>query len=246
MQLQQSLSEFFTHSLAPNGPGVSPQAAFVGNFDAQPGLDLVSVNAGSNSLTFFSNFTAPDTFGINIASGGLIPVAALAGDFNGDGLSDLVVANNGDGAISLFLGQEDGLSLEAIRFLADLPHPTALALAEATTTELDVYVAGEGTEAVRLLSFVSSDLGPIALATSASLGFVGNGQGQVGDLLPLQDTFLATVAVLLTVRLESEALPARLEQEVGLAVGGEAGFPEFVRLLLEGCGRVPMLVDRLR
>src|SRR5438552_2902331 len=26
MQLQQSLSEFFTHSLAPNGPGVSPQA----------------------------------------------------------------------------------------------------------------------------------------------------------------------------------------------------------------------------
>src|SRR5207248_8615787 len=85
--------------------GASPQEAFVGNFDAQPGLDLVSVNAGSNSLTFFSNFTAPDSVGINIASGGLIPVAALAGDFNGDGLSDLVVANNGDGAISLFLGQ---------------------------------------------------------------------------------------------------------------------------------------------
>ncbi|MBI1913791.1 MAG: hypothetical protein HYS12_03415, partial [Planctomycetes bacterium] len=86
------------------------------------------------------------------------------------------------------------------------------------------------------LSFFSSDLGPIALATSESLGLAGSGQGQVGDLLPLQDTFVATAAVLLTVRLESEALPARLEQEVVLAAGPETGVPEFVRLLLNRLG----------
>ena len=42
--------------------------------------------------------------------------------------------------------------------------------------------------------------------------------------------------MLLTVRLESEALPARLEQEVGLAGGREAGPPEFIRLLLDRLG----------
>src|SRR5207248_8562770 len=37
--------------------GLSPQQVLVGNFDLVPGLDLVSINAGSNDLTFFPNPT---------------------------------------------------------------------------------------------------------------------------------------------------------------------------------------------
>jgi FG-GAP-like repeat len=185
--------------------GTSPQQVLLGNFDSRPGLDLVAINAGSNDLTFFSDFIAPGTVPVSIFSGGLIPVAALMGDFNSDGLSDLVVAHNGDGAISLLFGQEDGLSLEEFRFLAGLPHPTALVLAGTEGTELELYVAGEGAEEVYRLSF-ARDLGPIALATSESLSFSGSGREQVADLLPLVDTSLASVAILLTVRLERETL----------------------------------------
>jgi hypothetical protein len=217
--------------------GASPRQAIVGNFDGRPGLDLIAVDAGADSLTFFSDFTAPDAVGISIASGGLTPVAALTGDFNGDGLGDLVVANNGDGALSLFLGREDGLSLEGLRFLADLPHPTALAFAGVEGTELQIYVAGEGAEAVRLLTF-SPDLGPLPLPRLEPLPFPGSGRGQVAELLPLQDTTLAAVAVLLTVRLEGESLPARLEQEFAAASRGDDS-GAFARLLPDRAAEQP-------
>src|SRR5439155_21904978 len=94
--------------------GLSPRQVLVGNFDLNPGLDLVSINAGSNDLTFFANPTfTTSVAGLRLDSGGELPLAAAAGDFNFDGISDLVVVNNGDGRMTLLLGGPEGLSFAA-------------------------------------------------------------------------------------------------------------------------------------
>ncbi|HJZ94453.1 MAG TPA: VCBS repeat-containing protein, partial [Gemmataceae bacterium] len=124
--------------------GIDPRQALVGNFDGHPGLDLVTINAGSNDLSFFAGFGA----GRSIGTGGHGPVAAESADFNGDGLTDLVVANNGDGRVALFLGEADGPALARAFSRSDILHPTALAL----TAEGDLYFTDEGREAAILLT----------------------------------------------------------------------------------------------
>jgi len=74
-----------------------------------------------------------------------------------------------------------------------------------------LYVAGEDTEVVRRLSF---DFAPISLATAEAQLPPGGGRGQVADLLPLQDTTVAIVAALPTIRQGDEFLTAQAEREV--------------------------------
>ena len=83
--------------------GIDPVQLFVGHFDTQPGLDLVTVNAGSNDLTFFANFGP----GISVATAGVDPVAAIAGDFNHNGTTDLIVASS-NGYFTLLLAGSNG------------------------------------------------------------------------------------------------------------------------------------------
>jgi hypothetical protein len=104
--------------------GIDPRQALVGDFTGTGQLDLVTVNAGSNDLTFFPGFGP----GRSIGSGGETPVMAVAADFNGDGITDLLVANNGDGRIALLAGGPDGPSLTQTFSQAGVPHPSALAL----------------------------------------------------------------------------------------------------------------------
>jgi hypothetical protein len=129
--------------------GSDPRQLLVGNFDTSPGLDLVTLNAGSNDLTFFSNFGP----GKSIPSGGNGPAAALAGDFTGNGLDDLIVANNGDGRVTLLLAGPGGPAPAETLSAEGLPHPTAVALASVGADEVGVYLAGEGVESVSLLTF---------------------------------------------------------------------------------------------
>lgn len=122
--------------------GSSPRQLFVGQFDALPGLDLVTLNFGSNDLTLFSNFGP----GRSIATGGDGPASAVAGDFNADGLDDLFVVHNGDGRLALLLGERDGLALSRAFALPGLLHPTDVAFAGGGD-EVTFFVTDEGREA---------------------------------------------------------------------------------------------------
>jgi len=168
--------------------GNQPQQTLVGDFNGDGRTDLVTLNQGSNNLTFFSNFGT----GVSIATGGTGPVAAVAGDFNHDGIADLIVAHNGDGLLSLLLGQADGPSLAGTLSSDDLLHPTALSVAGMENQAVDLYVAQEGEETVARLTF------DLHFGLPAP-GLVPDPvRPPVAELAPLQDSNLALVATLLT------------------------------------------------
>ncbi len=91
-------------SSPPLRTGVDPQQILVGNFDGTGGLDLVTINAFSNTVTLISNFlTNPVTR--TFSSGGTLPLAAVAADVSDNGITDLLVANAGDGGAGLAPGR---------------------------------------------------------------------------------------------------------------------------------------------
>ena len=96
-------------TLTPLLPGGDP--SFLGRGrapDSGPGLDLVSANAASNSVSVLygdasGSFSGPEDF-----SAGSVPRSVAAGDFNGDGLDDLAVANNNAAAGNVSVPPEPG------------------------------------------------------------------------------------------------------------------------------------------
>jgi hypothetical protein len=198
------------------GRGSAPVQALVGQFDGNPGLDLVTVDSGSNSLTLFSGFGAGRTFG----SGGERPLAALAGDFNHDGLGDLIVANNDNGRVALLLGTEEGPALARLFGAAELSHPTDLALSGDGT---ELYVSGEGAEAVARFTLDFGTAVPVLVTPGG--GGLGGGEPvqRLADVLPLSETAPATVATLLTVaRVEATPVGDRGGESDLPAAGGNA------------------------
>jgi hypothetical protein len=123
--------------------GSDPVQALVGDFNGDGRLDLVTINAGSNNLTYFADFGP----GRSIASGGDTPLAAVTGDFNHDGTTDLLVANNGDGHVALLDSTPDGPAFDRVFSSLDAPHPTDLAVAD-----MNVYVTNEGQDSEVLLT----------------------------------------------------------------------------------------------
>src|SRR5262249_56681872 len=180
------------------GPGSAPVQALVGQFDGNPGLDLITLDSGSNSLTLFSGFGPgpPGAHATGLAgSGGERAGAGLAGDFNRDGLSDLIVANNDDGHVALLLGTEDGPALARVFTSPDLAHPTDLALSGDGT---ELYVSGEGEEAVARFTLDFGTAVPV-LGAQGRGGLGGGEPGQrLAGVLPLSESAPATVANFLT------------------------------------------------
>jgi len=130
--------------------GNDPQQVFVGHFTGGGGLDLVTVNAGSNDVTLIANFlTNPVTS--TIGSGGTFPVAAIEADVTGNGISDLLVANAGTGFLELLLGSPGGFEAEPIPLPLPGAHLSDLALVTAGN-ELEVYGTLAGRETALLLA----------------------------------------------------------------------------------------------
>src|SRR5262249_35391940 len=124
--------------------GLDPEQLFVGHFSNRSNLDLVTVNAGSDDLTFFPGFGP----GRTLSSGGLEPIAAVAGDFTHDGLTDLIVAHRGDNHVTLLLAGAGGPRVAATLAPGHLAHLSDVALAGMRGAGVDVYVAGDGEAAV--------------------------------------------------------------------------------------------------
>ncbi len=229
--------------------GNHPVQALVGNFDGR--LDLVTVDSGSNDVTFFSDVASPNTVGMRIPTGGIDPVAALALDTKSNGRSDLVVANYGDGRLTLFSGTSSGLLLT--KSLQETgQYPTALAVAEGMPLG-SFYVLNAGQDSATLRQFDTAETtlasatpaASIASATTPSgplldeeLGrtadWLGPGRTVGTDLQPLTPTAAAVIP--------GVALRTDLLQAAPGAVGQVAATEEERQALLARGEPLPALI----
>ncbi len=158
--------------------GANPQLALLGNFFGGSGLDLVTLNYGSNSLSVFTNLN-PDSR-TDISSGGLGPMAGVIGDFGSNGSSELVIGNNIDGSIAVFAGGPNGLFQADTLFGENAQHPTALALA-GEGNDVRLLVADEGDENVGVFSRESVLASAQAEVFNAFVAGVGSSSFQLGS-----------------------------------------------------------------
>jgi FG-GAP-like repeat/FG-GAP repeat len=197
--------------------GVDPGPLFVGDFTGRAGeLDLVTVNPGSDSLSFVANFLDGGV-AQDMPSGGFEPVAAIA--FSDNGAEGLLVANEGDGALALFLGGLDGLEFSQMKQNPE-PDPTALAFDALTGDVLQFYSGAAGLEAATLLQFNLGEQAGPGLTSPVPLPAPAV---QVARLQPLGDSSLAIVATLLTVTNESNSVDSHVEGEVEAIVAVAQG-----------------------
>ncbi len=176
--------------------GNDPSEMFVGRFDRHPQADLVTVNSGSDDLTFVAGVFTDHPSTQTYSSGGTRPESAFAVDLNRDGVMDLVVAN-GDGRLALLRGGNDGLQLAGLISRPDAPGPAALAPAGPTGAGLDFFVAGAGQDAAEILHF---DLGPASAFLAAPWIAAGDESASeselIAQLVPYGDSALEMIAVL--------------------------------------------------
>ncbi len=161
--------------------GVNPNDLLIGQFDDRPVLDLITLNSGSNDLTFIGGvFTSRPTIQ-SYSSGGISPDAAmaLAVDPSHSPVMDLVVANGGDGHVVLLRAANEGMQLAAVITQPDLPVPTGLAPATSSSDGLDFFAASAGQDAAQLLHF---DLGTVSIFLASPLSESGS-QGELDDEL---------------------------------------------------------------
>ena len=192
--------------------GVDPGPIVVGTFNNSPGLDLVTVNTGSNDITLISDFAGSAPVFQSFATGGSEPVSALAGEFTGENVESLVIANKGDGLVTL-LGGPEGFNIEETLSLPALTAPTSLALAAFTGNEVEFYATTEGLEFAFALAFGVFEGSPSAAST-----FTPESPAPVtaAILLPLNENSLALIGTLLTVTLVSppgESFQAASEEQ---------------------------------
>ncbi len=177
--------------------GIGPEAMFVGQFDRRPDTDLITINSGSNDLTFIGNVFGPQPTTQTISSGGYSPDAAFAIDPGHTGEFDLVVANGGDGHMAVFRGGNEGLQLAGVITQASVPTPTAVAPGSWDGNSLDFFAASAGDDAALLLQFdlgVASTFLPGSSSESAAIGQADS--ELFAQLMPFDKSSLDLIAVL--------------------------------------------------
>jgi hypothetical protein len=203
--------------------GTGPREILAFDPDGRHALGVLTVNSGSNTVSIIPDPGASANR-LDVATGGLGPVAVVIGDFNHDGFADLAIANHDDGHLSLLLGQPDGLSVRAV--LTDPLLPTDLALADVTATEVDLYVADEGREAISRWALPLDEAVSGPLADSA----VGEPGSSVPTLQPLKPATAPIVPILVADNRDDGIAPKEVgpseEDDVARAIGILAGLPD--------------------
>jgi hypothetical protein len=187
----------------------------LGHFLANQGLEILTVNRDSNTVTVISNFTTPTPVFNTFATRGIEPVEAIAVTSPGQALESLIVANNEDGVFTL-LGGPGGLEEEAPP-LADpkLPAPTALELASITGNAVSFYATTTGVEAAFTLSFILPGFTP---ATGPAPGSSSATAQALAQLVPLSEMSLPLVGSLLVTKLTNPTNPAETAANVSSSV----------------------------
>jgi len=192
--------------------GTDPSRLYVGNFTAGSGLDLVTINAGSNTLTQISGLSVGSPVERSISTGGTDPTAGLMVGLASNTQDDLMVANNGDGNIALFQPGDNGLALSSVLSASGLPNPSSLAFASFNGGNLEFYATTEGEASASLLGFQLEEPG-----STLSLTSTGSTSGSA-QLVSLNESSLALVGTLLTLTLDLQT-----ETAEGASGSGGAG-----------------------
>ena len=150
---------------------------------------LVTLNAGSDDLTFIGNHGAAASLLRTYSSGETLPIAAVAVSDPLTGVERILVANSADGRFALFLVTPDGLDLVDTFLVPGLAHPTGLAV----DAFGDVFGVNEATE------------GAVILALGSGLGGSNAAGGLAEQLVVRLDSLggVALAASLSTVLAES-------------------------------------------
>jgi archaellum component FlaF (FlaF/FlaG flagellin family) len=109
--------------------GTSPTAVALADLNGDGKLDVVSANAGNNSISVLIN-KGDGTFDAQVERAtGEAPVALGLADLNGDKKPDIVTANSGANTASVLLGKGDG-TFAAKQDFATGAAPQAVALSD--------------------------------------------------------------------------------------------------------------------
>jgi hypothetical protein len=180
------------------------------------GLGFGTVDSGSNDLTLVSS---PAAVSPDVATIPVEPDPTTAVVFGQHGLSDFIVASGATGQAELLLSQADG-SFSSLLQPSGFRDPTGIALAAAPTPEdntVTVFLAGDAnaSEVVPVTFELVSSQGPIVPGPEQPPS-----QPQVPVLLPLKESTLAIVAVVLTGVSDTDLTGNTSTETISLGGGG--------------------------
>ena len=176
--------------------GRLPGDFFVGQFSHRPDIDMVTINSGSDNLTYIGGIFTPHPLRQDITLGASRPIAALALSVNLSGASELVVANS-DGRIALLQAGDNGLQLTGLSAPTGVNNVTAIAAAE-MSSGLDIYEASSGTDSIAILQFDLQDVSVFTSSPSTPLASTieADGSGLVVEMLSNGGSAVDLVGVL--------------------------------------------------
>ena len=179
--------------------GQLPSEMLVGPFGHLPGMtELVTLNSGSNNLTYYNDVFSKDPVRQDISSVGSTLLSAFSLTTGQSGLNELMVANS-DGRIAYLQAGDNGLLLTDLVAPSGVGTITTIAAGEFTSDGLSIYEASIALD--NSITIVEFNLGGASIfAPSPSISSplaISPADNQLSlDLIPNGGSLLNLVGVL--------------------------------------------------